>query len=351
MIFDHSPSPQLNHPKWRTLFIGLWFAVAATACVAADTGTPSLPSTAASPTGTSAPAPTSTPLAPKLLLVSAEEDRRNLMPSLMDEIESFVAAENWELEIVNQLAEGKITENLRLVIALEAPPELADFAAGHPDIQFIAIGFQGLDPLPNLSMIGPDGFRNDQVAFAAGYLAAVITIDWRVGLLSTNDQSSPSNDIESFRNGVIYFCGLCRQTYPPFYEYPTVVSIDFPPSINSWQTLADDLIRTYVKTVFIDIVNPDGEFFQQATENGMVFIGGPSTIPLDDEHWVASFRWRPDLALRENWARVLQNQGGWSADIPLQIEQINPNLLSQGRLQWVERMLEDLISGYIDPHP
>lgn len=351
MSFDHSPPPQTNHSIWRNFFIVLWFVIAATSCGTADTRTPSPSSTAASPTGTSAPVPTSTPLAPKLLFVSSGEDRRNLLPALMAEIESFVMAENWDFELVNQFTEDKVTENLRLVIGLESSPELPDFAAGHPEIQFIAIGIQGLDPQPNLSVIGPDGFRNDQLAFAAGYLAAVITMDWRVGLLSASDESSPSNDIESFINGVIYFCGLCRQTYPPFYNYPTVVSIEAPPSIDAWQESTDEMIRTYVKTVFIDIENPDGEFFRQATESGMVFIGGPLTTPMDEDHWVASFRWRPDLPLKENWARLLQNQGGWSTEIPIQIEQINPNLLSQGRLEWVERMLENLTSGYIDPHP
>ncbi len=134
------------------------------------------------------------------------------------------------------------------MVALPPDPGIANLAAANPQAQFLAVGIPGVTVTSNLSQIGSDGERPDQQGFLAGYLAAVITPDWRVGVISQSDSPAGKAAQNGFTNGVIFYCGLCRPSYPPFIQYPILVDLA---AGTDPQAAVDSLVSNAVKTVYV----------------------------------------------------------------------------------------------------
>jgi len=138
-----------------------------------------------------------------------------------------------------------------VVVVLQSDPGLAGLVKEAPNVQFVAVGIPGLQPGSNLSLIGPEGFRPDQQAFMAGYVAAILTFDWRVGVLTQGDTNGGQLVQDAFNNGVRFFCGLCRPAHPPYLAYPQAFAIASPGDESSWRSAADSLLQGSVTTAYV----------------------------------------------------------------------------------------------------
>ena len=60
---------------------------------------------------------------------------------------------------------------------------------------------------------------------------------------------------------------------------------------------------------------------------------------------------QPDVvkAIQVAWPQLLAGQGGLAVQSPLGLSDIDPSLLSPGKQRLVEKMLEDLQSGFVTP--
>jgi hypothetical protein len=269
--------------------------------------------------------------------------------ALMHDMESAIAdlTENRDLvwEGVSVLSEDELESTVRLVVALAPDQGMAELASSTPHVHFLAVGIAGLAPSANLSVIGPEGDRPDQIGFMAGFLAAVATPDWRVGVISEDTPAGRAARL-GFINGVRYFCGQCRQVYPPFLQYPmeaSLVSVD-----ESWQSVVDELLQGSVQTVYVFPQNSSDSMLAYLTEHGVTLIGSE-----DRKEGVGSERWvmihsDPAIALRAMWDDLLAGEGGKSMPMPLSIEVFNSELFTPGRQRLAEETLQDLIDGYID---
>jgi hypothetical protein len=152
---------------------------------------------------------------------------------------------------------------------------------------------------------------------------------------------------QGFVNGAIYFCGLCRPAYPPFYEYPVYVELPTGSTPSEWQAAADFLLERYVRTAYIYPEAGDESLRRYLAEKGVRLIG--SEAPLDglEGSWVASLR--PNLlpAVFESVPALLNGENSLDLPAPLQISDINPDLFSTGRQRLAEEILSDLLAGYI----
>lgn len=144
------------------------------------------PVEATAPPATSTPRPTDPPtqLPPLGLLIAPEGSSNSMVTSIIEMLQSLSMDTDLVWEVRTGLSSGETPPGVQRVVALYPAANLNELAAADPDIQFLAIGIPGLAPAPNLSQIEGDGLRPDQGAFLAGYLAAIITEDWRVGVLS-----------------------------------------------------------------------------------------------------------------------------------------------------------------------
>jgi hypothetical protein len=243
------------------------------------------------------------------------------------------------------------TESVRIVVAIPPDPGLAALVAASPDVRFLAVGFQGLQPAKNLSVIASSSGRPDQVGFVAGYVAAAITEDWRAGVISEADTPAGKATSLAFSNGVTYFCGLCQPVYPPFPNLGFPVQVDLPANAgpDDWQAAITSLKTWQVGTVFVYPSLADEQFLAALAEAGINWIiTGPPPNALR-AHWVASLgAGDPLQAVPDAWAKLIAGEAGALVTLPLEFTAVNPVLFSPGRQRLAEAMLADLLAGYVD---
>lgn len=300
-----------------------------------------------SPTAKETSAPTKTAEPPRVLLVAANQPGMTQHAELEATLEELATKAGLEFETSPVLTPADLTPGLKLVVVLPPDPGLAGLAAEAPDTQFLAIGIPGLAPGANLSLISPGGFPADQMGFLAGYMAAVVTPEWRVGMVGVSDTEQGVQTRQGFLNGVVFFCGLCQQTYTPFYTYPMYVELPVAASQTEWQAAADVLVDKAVRTAFIAPGAGDDELLAYLAEAGVQLIGTSSPPPDAQDQWIASIT--PDVipTLIIMWPDLLAGKGGLSQPASLTISEINPELFSPGRQRLVEEMVDNLASGVI----
>jgi basic membrane lipoprotein Med (substrate-binding protein (PBP1-ABC) superfamily) len=241
-----------------------------------------------------------------------------------------------------------LTPNVRLVVVLPPDPGLAGLSGLAPKTQFLGIGIPGLTPGANLSLISPEGYPADQMGFLAGYLAAAITPEWRTGAVTVSDSPAGVQARQGFLNGVVFFCGLCQQTYTPFYTYPMYAELPEASTPQEWQAAGDVLLDKVVKTAFIAPGAGEEALLSHLAQADVQLIGAVSPPASVQKQWVASII--PDMVapLEVMWSDLMAGKGGLSQPASITIADINPDLFSAGRQSLVEKLAEQLASGAID---
>lgn len=303
------------------------------------------------PTNTPSPTATATPAASSAILLAPAGSDQDLREDLQSALEELSAQAGLQFEIAEELSPQDLQAGVKLVVALPSANGISSLAASSPETQFLAIGMTDVQPDDNVSTLTGSTDQPDQLAFTAGYLAAAITEDWRVGVIS--EQGSPAgraNEV-GFTNGVYFLCGLCRPVVPPFPipGYPLTVQLPPTASQADWQPAVEYLQTWQVGTVYVAPEVTDPELLQALAEAGMNIIGTASPPPGVQANWVASVGYAdPVAAVEEIWPALLDGQGGQSITLPVTLEEVNPQLVSPGRQNLVEEMLADLQAGYID---
>lgn len=108
------------------------------------------------------------------------------------------------------------------------------------------------------------------------------------------------------------------------------------------------MLNQYVDTLFISPEVESDPLYRYLTQEEVEIIG--SAVPLDDirSQWVASLEFDLFQAFLEYWPEFAAGTDGELVTVPLTITNVNPELLSPGRQQFVEIMLANLAAGYVD---
>lgn len=343
------------YQRWMLVLTLVFLSVLLSAC---DSQQPSPVPTAAQeivstpqPTSTASPTLTPTPAQPTVILLAAPDADASLVDGLQARLEEFSAQQGWQFELKEQLSPSDLGDNIRLVVALAPDPGLVELAAAAPQAQFLAVGIPGIQPTDNLSSVSAGGIRPDQLAFTAGYMAAAITEDWRVGIISEADTAAGRAAELAFTNGVFFLCGLCRPVNPPFPipGYPLVAQLSAGADQAERQSAIDLFKLWQVGTVYVAPEVVDPELLRELADAGLRMIGTQSPPADVKSSWVATLG-SGDLlsAVDELLPVLLGGQGSQDNQLPLTISDINADLLSPGRQRLVEEMLVDLMAGYID---
>lgn len=297
---------------------------------------------------THTPVPSATPAPPVVLFLAPPGSDPALTSALQPILEELSLQAGLQFQVQPSLLSSEIQNNLRLVVALPPDPGMADLAAAAPTTQFLALGITGLNSAENLSVIGGQGGSPDQQGFLAGYLAAVITEDARVGVISVADTAAGQAARQGFLNGVIFYCGLCRPSHPPFFQYPAYAEFPAGASQAEQQAAADTLIATAVKTIYVYPGTGDASLLEYLAEANINLIGGITPPTGLQNQWVASIQADWPAAIRDIWPEVLAGNGGATLDLPLAIGSLNEDLFSPGRQRLVEETRANLLAGFVD---
>jgi hypothetical protein len=302
----------------------------------------------AMPLPSTIPSPTSTMPAPKMLLIASQDIAHDAYSAIYSQMEAMSKKQGWILEQHQQLDPSLLSDETQLVVLMSPEASLAELASTHPDIHFVTIGLPAIQPGHNVTVIGPDGYRADQLAFAAGYLSAVITKDYRIGALIQEESGLGDQLMQPFVNGVIYYCGLCQSAYPPFYDYPITIRIEPGASEADWMNATQQLLAYEVETVFIYANDLYQAVSDQFHEQSVKLIGSHFPSIGIEGQWAATLRFAPEIVLGENWDEIVSGEGRNPLTIPIMLDNVNRGLVSQGRELWVQPILDDLVNGYID---
>ncbi len=336
----------------------LWFVtiLALSALLAACGSQPVNPTSSAEATQTAldatpspSPVPSATSAPDLAVLVAGEQSDAAQTQMLHTAVQNLAQKDGLEFELRQGISAGDMGPNWKIVVALPPDPGLEALAASATGTQFVAIGISGLKPAGNLSVIGPQGWSEDQQAFLAGTIAAVTTTDWRTGVITRQDVPLSDTIQQAFTNGAYYFCGLCNPSAPPFVHYPEYVQIPAGAGQADQQAAVDELVKQGVLTIYVPPQIASQELLSYAVQAKVNLIGGET--PPDDvrPHWLATVRADPASALSNLWPDLLAGKGGASLPMPIVMTDIQSDLFSPGRQRVAQQTLDDLIGGWILP--
>ena len=313
-----------------------------------DTATPT-----ETPAPTETPTPTATALPPVgLLLLPDGAD-----PHMAEQLQSFLAERvpsdgmRFQVRPTLNAADFKRDE-FRWVVALPPYADLGALVAIAPQTRFLAVGFNDLEPAPNLTVIARPADWYLQQAFMAGYIGMVITPDWRSGMIRVN---TPDGALaaQAFYNGSLFFCSspsgnlACYASYAPVYGYPIIAYGEPETTADEWSNVGRYMLGQYVDTIFVSPEVKSEQLLRYLAQEEVEIIG-TGTPPSDlSAQWVASLEFDVLQGFQDYWPEFAAGAEGKLVEVPLAITHVNPDLLSPGRQQFVEQMLTDVQAGYI----
>ncbi|MEP0804799.1 MAG: hypothetical protein HRF47_04885 [Chloroflexota bacterium] len=327
------------------LLIFLILIVLLSACSAETTTAEPSPvpsATAAVPTLT--PTPT-IPLAILVLPADLEPETSNLYQKTVYDL---TQASGMRFQVRNALTVADLEPGLKIVIALFNDPGLAALAPAAPDVQFLAIGIPGIAAGGNVSVLG-DTTQVEVVGFLSGYTAAMLADDYRTGMLMPKDNNDAIRMFNSFANGMKYYCGLCRPYFFLPWSFPQYLEIPADEDPNNYDAYADILIlQRKVGTLLVHPAIQTQDLVDYIGTTGVYMIGTvtPERRPAG---WVMTIRPDTVKAIQSAWPQLLAGQGGMTVQAPLGLSDVDPSLLSPGKLRLVQKTLDDLQAGLIAP--
>jgi hypothetical protein len=288
-------------------------------------------------------------LPPETLVFLAGIDADPTLASQMEPIVmQFAADAGLAYERRDILAPDSVPQNTRFVVVLGPEPTLGNLLPVMPEVQFVAVGVDGLPQTVNLTTLSSGGRENYSQAFMAGYIAAMFDNEYRVGIISLGGEEGRRYR-DSFLNGAVYFCGFCNPIYPPYLEYPLYYEVSPGAEPEVWQQAAEDLISKSVRTIHIAPGVADERLDDYLAGRGLMIVGISAPTEGAKANWIASV----EMEILATLPQVLWDvfQGGALGQIPLSLEitHVNSEYFSEGRLTHSAEVIEQLANGMIDP--
>jgi hypothetical protein len=329
----------------RSIILLVVFALVLTACgpnAPAATNTPVPTDTPIIP-----PTLTATPIVPLAILVvpaDLDSETSNLYQKTVYEL---AQASGLRFQVRNTLTAANLEPGLQIVVALPPDPGILALAAAAPQIQFLAINIPDIAPGGNVSVLGGNS-QSEIAAFLAGYTAALVTDDYRIGMMIPKDNADAVRALNAYANGRTYYCGTCRAFYYLPWDFPQYIEIPADQDKDTYDSFADILMLQYkVRTIYLypDIAIP--ELYNYIGTTGVYMIGA-ATPEQRPAGWVMTIS--PDVikAIQNAWPQLLAGQGGITVQSPLGLSDVDPELLSPGKQRLVQQVLDDLQAGRID---
>lgn len=316
------------------------------ACSGQTTPAPDLPTDTPSPTLSPTP---STPLVILIVPGDMPQDESDQYQTL---IYNLAQANGMRFQVRNTLTVEELQmelPDLKVVIAAPPDPGLAALTAAAPSVQFLAVGITNLTPVANLSSIGSTGIPVDQQAFLAGYIAGIITSEWRVGFLTWGNSDDWNASKQAFANGFHFFCGKCwNQNFAlPILEYPIVISVPTDAQPGEYAAYAAAMRQYAVRTVFVSSGLNTYDVMSTLAGYEIMVISESDPEGGAGDYWVTGIRPDAMAAIQNIFPTLLAGQGGQTVPTPLYLGETNTNLLSEAKQRLAQEVLAGLQNGTV----
>ena len=325
------------------MIAALFLAGCAIGGAPAATKTPS-PTETAIPTETLTP----TPQVPLTILLIPEDLPKEDADAYESLVYNLAQQEGMRFQVRNHLSVEDLGYEpaLKVVIALPPVENLADLAAAAPQAQFLAINIPDAAAGGNISVLANES-RPDIVAFLAGYIGAMITEDYHIGIILPQDDPNTPLMAAAYENGMTYYCGLCNPWAGPFYDYPLDVEIPGDAEPKDYNAYADYLTNHQVETMYVPPALATADFLTYLSSSGTLVIGSASPARKLG-NWVVTIQPNIPQAIQAAWPNLVAGAGGTVVPAPLSLTDVQPDFLTPGKQRLAQEVLDDLQAGLID---
>ena len=337
--------------SWIPILLTVLLTASLSACSIGGRAEPTaLPSVTAIPSPTSVPTPDS-PLA--ILVLPADLDK-SVSDAYQKVVYDLAQQSGMRFQVRNGLGPADVEPGLRIVVALPPDPGISALAAAAPAVQFLAINIPGVSASGNVSVLAGNG-QIDVPAFLAGYAAAVISDDFRAGMILPKDNPGAQQAARAFANGMAYYCGLCTSyrlyldsngagiRYPQFAEIP---GDEDPSRLGGWANYLVGSLKVDALYVYPDPSLEVPQLYDSLGQTGAQIIG---TVPPNPQPagWVMGIQADAVKAIQTAWPELVAGRGGQSIPSPLGLANVDPLFLTPGKQRLVQQVLDDLQAGRI----
>jgi hypothetical protein len=300
---------------------------------------------------TTIPPASETPVKPKrMIFINQMSGWESVSGDLIEYFRALANQQNWEYRSFQEVPEQGDLEDASLIVVFGGNADVANLIGSHPDTLFMLIAVPDATPSKGVAIIGPDGMREDKVAFLAGIISALVTPEWRVGALAIGDTGSGLAALESYIQGAVFFCGLCRPSHPPYHDYPTSVRVTDTNEGNIQAGLEQ------LQALSVTTFGFTNEFQTETIDLAIVALNNPQSlwigpIPPSDslrEQWIVTVRPDPVRVLDDIFERMSQGEEKIIVPMPIGLFEINEAVLSEGKLRYILNVRDDLEAGVID---
>jgi len=311
--------------------------------------TPEVPTVPPADTPLPLPSVTATPSTPLAILIVPPDMDQVASNLYQTTVYDLAQAAGFRFQVRNALTPADVADTtLKVVVALPPDPGLAALTAAGPHVQFLAVNIPDTTAGGNLSVLAADS-QVEIPAFMAGYIGAMISDEYHIGMIVPAGNADAQRAFNTFRNGMVYYCGLCRPFYLTAYEYPTYIEVPPDESPDRYGGYANILIverKVYALYVYPDLAIP--EFISYIGTQGVMIIGSNAPDPIPGG-WVVTIQPDPVKAIQNAWPNLIAGQGGVNVQSPLGLADIDPDLLTPGKERLARETLDGLLSGTILP--
>ncbi len=298
--------------------------------------------TVAQPTLT--PKPDETPV---ILFYADPESNENSVSTINSILQTISEKNSMIFELRLDFNNLNFPDNIFAFVILSEIIPIEELNSLPSNVIIISIGSLIEDnPNPNIMQIGITENGLAAEGFVAGYIAAMQTNEWRIGMIGFTSQSI--NRI-GFLNGAKYFCGLCSPLYPPYSAYPLYVEVNDGADFDELKVAVDLLLEKEVNTIYLAPGVNNSELVGYLSQLGISMIGNEKPTGVDDGLWVASVKWDWVSVLEEMLPQAILGNLFETIAPDIQIDDVNENEISPSRQVLISEITEFLLDGIVDP--
>jgi hypothetical protein len=303
------------------------------------------------PLATNTVAPTATSPLPAVFVVIPGETEPSIVDQTLPVIEELATQSGMEVKTVSTISpQDLINQDARIIVIFSPFTNFTEIAQAMPSTQILGISFTQVEPSKNVSLIQVIETGFDTKSFLAGFIAAVVTTDWRIGLVTQVGDEKYNAIKTTFNNGVSYFCGLCQSVYPPYPISGYPLYYEYSKAPGDLDALIAYFQEWQIKTIYLPSpLDQDEDLLKTLIQSGFQLIA--ERLPPDglQANWVASLI-TADLnqAITDLWPKLMSGEGGAQVNLSFTVMPGSEALFSPGRQTLVNQVLDDLLKGYID---
>jgi hypothetical protein len=282
----------------------------------------------------------------KNLFILLQDSQNYLNPGDLDLISARASELGYEVTTSEEIPENSNGQTTILIFTQDN--EVLSYLSGITQERLIIVGEDTLDATIENSIFIQTSKAN-QISIA-GYLAALITDDWRVGGLLPDEQFNNTAASTVFRNGVLFLCGRCTPVYGPIVNFPVTATLSSPEDTERTMQALGEISSNRLNSVFIPGAYLYDDLVILLRQNEVTIF---SDINLESENsdWV-------DYSVTNNLSEIIieilaEDDDQATLNDAISVEyfiQSYSNEIPLGRANFLQEMIDNLQSGLISPY-